>query len=424
MERLLNTIAYPGIALLLLCFVSTAGARIITVDDDAAADFNNIQAAIDAASNGDTVVVEEGTYFENINFRGKNIVLTSTDPNDPNVVAATIIDGQEKNAVATFNRGEDANCILEGFTITNGGMCGNLESAGIFCYNSSPTIRYNLITDNNWSGEWGGGIYCGGGSSPLIVQNTIKNNYSEFSGGIDCWDDSSPIITGNIIMHNRADSGMGAIHVAYSHPIIQNNLIALNSGAGIGIYASSSPTVIANNTIVDTSPSGYEYAGIRVYGSVAPIIRNCILWRNGDELKGCTATYSCVKGNDTDGKNNDDGDFNISTDPLFADSNSVDYHLKSQAGRWDANEGRWTIDEVTSPCIDAGDPMTAIGREPFPNGGRINMGAYGGTAEASKSYFGKPPCETIVAGDINGDCAVNFLDFHLMALRWLTNGNL
>jgi len=63
--------------------------------------------------------------------------------------------------------------------------------------------------------------------------------------------------------------------------------------------------------------------------------------------------------------------------------------------------------------------MTPIGPEPFPNGGIINMGVYGGTAEASKSYFGEPLCEVIVAGDINGDCEVNFLDFHLMALHWM-----
>jgi len=299
----------------------------------------SIQAAIDAASNGDTIVVEEGTYFENINFRGKNIVLTSTDPNDPKVVAATIIDGQEKNAVATFNTGEDANCVLEGLTITNGGMCGVLESAGIACYHSSPTIRFNLITDNTRDGEWGGGIYCGENSSPLIMQNIIKNNYSLFAGGIDCWD-SSPTIIGNKIVMNRADFGMGAISAAYSNLIIRNNLIALNSGAGIGIASSSLPTVIVNNTIVDTSPSGYEHGGVVVYVSVAPIIYNCIIWGNGDELKGCTATYSCVKDNDTDEENNDDGDFNISTDPLFADPNNNDYHLKSQAGRWNANEGR------------------------------------------------------------------------------------
>ena len=62
-----------------------------------------------------------------------------------------------------------------------------------------------------------------------------------------------------------------------------------------------------------------------------------------------------------------------------------DYHLKSQAGRWDTNSQSCAIDDVTGPCIDAGDPNTLIGNEPFPNGGFINMGVYGGTTEASKS---------------------------------------
>jgi hypothetical protein len=100
-----------------------------------------------------------------------------------------------------------------------------------------------------------------------------------------------------------------------------------------------------------------------------------------------------------------------------------DCHLKSQAGRWDPKTQSWVKDDVTSPCIDAGDPMSPIGLEPFPNGGRINMGAYGGTAEASKSYFGEPLCETIVAGDINGDCRVDFADFAILAEHWLEDGS-
>ena len=88
------------------------------------------------------------------------------------------------------------------------------------------------------------------------------------------------------------------------------------------------------------------------------------------------------------------------------------------------NTQTWITDDVTSPCIDAGDPMTPVGNEPFPNGGIINMGAYGGTAEASKSYFGTPPCQTIIAGDINGDCKVNLSDFALLALHWLARGGL
>ena len=127
---------------------------------------------------------------------------------------------------------------------------------------------------------------------------------------------------------------------------------------------------------------------------------------------------------------------NIDTNPLFVnpgywDPNGTpedanddfwiegDYHLKSQAGRWDPNTQSWVQDDVTSPCIDAGDPNSPIVNEPFPNGGYINMGAYGGTSEASKSYFGEPLCETIVEGDINGDCKVDELDWEIMLLHWL-----
>jgi len=100
-----------------------------------------------------------------------------------------------------------------------------------------------------------------------------------------------------------------------------------------------------------------------------------------------------------------------------------DYHLKSQGGRYDPASGSWIIDDVTSPCIDTGDPNSPIGDEPFPNGGIINMGAYGGTAEASKSYFGESLCETIIAGDINGDCKVDLKDLTLLSSHWLEDGN-
>jgi len=139
---------------------------------------------------------------------------------------------------------------------------------------------------------------------------------------------------------------------------------------------------------------------------------------------------------------------NIDADPCFADVGhwdpngtpadpnddfwiEGDYHLKSQSGRWtsassvepDPNSHSWVQDEVTSPCIDAGNPHSPIGLEQFPNGGRVNMGAFGGTAEASKSYFGEPVCEIIVAGDINGDCIVNFKDFVFIALHWLEDNS-
>jgi hypothetical protein len=150
-------------------------------------------------------------------------------------------------------------------------------------------------------------------------------------------------------------------------------------------------------------------------------LSNCILWNGGNEVfngdnSEIQITYSDVEGGWP-------GVGNIDTDPCFVGPNNGDYHLKSQGGRWDANGESWEQDVVSSPCIDAGCIKSPIGLEPFPNGGVINMGTYGGTAEASKSYFGEPVCETIVAGDINGDCEVNFLDFRLMALHWLENNN-
>jgi len=98
---------------------------------------------------------------------------------------------------------------------------------------------------------------------------------------------------------------------------------------------------------------------------------------------------------------------NIDDDPMFAnvgywadatDPNVVlkpdepratwidgDYHLQSQAGRWDSTVQAWVQDDVTSPCIDRGYPASPVGLEPVPNGDIVNMGAYGGTAQASKS---------------------------------------
>ena len=170
-----------------------------------------------------------------------------------------------------------------------------------------------------------------------------------------------------------------------------------------------------------------------------PELTNCILWGDsassvGNEIYnqtsgGCNPSipvisYSDIAGCGGSGAGWDDslgtdGGGNIDVDPLFGNSDANDSHLQSQAGRWDANSQGWVTDDVTSPCIDAGDWMSPVGFEPFPNGGRANMGAYGGTIEASKSYFGTEPCETIIAGDINQDFIVNFVDFAIMSLHWL-----
>ena len=122
------------------------------------------------------------------------------------------------------------------------------------------------------------------------------------------------------------------------------------------------------------------------YGIGGPTLTNCVLWGNGQEIYVystrdgglVTAFYCDIEGGWP-------GEGNIDADPLFADPDHGDYHLKSSAGRWDPVAGAWVVDAVASPCIDAGDPASSVGQEPQPHGGRINLGAYGGTSQASKS---------------------------------------
>jgi len=344
----------------------------------------------------------------------------------------------------------DATAILEGFTITGGNANGTYwphnVGGGMFnWYNSSPNVKdctfsensadylgggmYNVkisspnvnnctFTEN--SADWGGGM-CNYESSPTVTNCTFSGNSAEDYGGGMCNYENSPTVTNCTFSGNSADYG-GGMYNYYSSPSVTNCTFSANSadyGGGMYNEYHSSPTV-TNCTMADNNAPNGPAVACDYYEQSHPsavTIHNSIIWNGlnwlwNNDNSTITVTYSDVQGGWP-------GTGNIDADPCFADPNIGDYHLKSQAGRWDANEGRWTKDEVTSPCIDAGDPASPIGFEPFPNGGIINMGAYGGTEEASKSYFGQPPCETIVAGDINGDCIVNLKDFAIVALHWL-----
>jgi len=585
--------------ILLLTATTNTTARTICVDDDGPADFNNIQAAINDSNDGDVIVVADGTYYENINFKGKNITLKSTDPTNPDIIDATIVDAQQKGSVVTFYGTEDSSCILSGFTLTGGytnghggGVCGNGMRAGISncnitrnsayrrgggLFDCDGSITYCTITKNvvtspattegaglhscdglisnctisdNSSGSFlesgfGGGLYkCHG----QIVNCTISGNVAGGNGG-GLYDCDGPVIGCTIISnkaeHYRFQSGGGGLYRCdgnISRCIIRDNraeesgggfydcrgqitncLITANKvrnfrGGGLSLLGGSiSNCVITFNSANEDGGGLYGYSinisnciisgnstnknggGLCVngYGSISnctvtgnkssngggiyckggnSTVANCILWNNKaaeaneiyldfyiicGEFGTCfkvpslvTVMYSDVQGGTVGVHIESDCTLtwamsNIDKDPCFAepgywDPNGTpeninddfwvdgDYHLKSQAGRWEPSEnpksefrnpksaeGSWVKDEVTSPCIDAGDPASPVGLEPFPNGGIINMGAYGGTAEASKSYFGEPVCETIVAGDINGDCRVDFKDFALLAYHWL-----
>jgi len=468
-----------------------------------------IQSAINTSRDGDTIIIERGIYTgqgnRNIDFLGKAITVKSTEPNDPNVVAATIIDCEQESRAVNFNHSEGPDSVLSGLTIKNG----SAEYAGAFyIWDASPTIMHCVITGNSCiqSDKHGGAFYIRN-SSCIITDCEISNNKATSTGGgIFCYN-SSPVITNCRFFHCTARNGGGAIsiwsqsNVVISKCIITNNRVTFRSGGAINCR--DSELSLSNCVIADNSANG-DGGGLLLYGSDSTIT-NCTITGNSGGWKGGAIFFSLGTANITNciirsntcsqapeiaiyswsgiivdrgpaytnpedhmsvfalsyntltmpmtGEDSvfvyGDPDFlslqwgpgNIDSDPGFVspgcwDPNGTpddpnddfwvdgDYHLKSQGGRWDPISQSWVQDEVTSPCIDAGDPSSPIGFEPFPNGGIINIGARGGTAEASKSYFGEPVCETIVAGDINGDCKVDFADFLIMAFHWLEDKNL
>ena len=126
----------------LFSFVTYTSAVEVNVPND----YFIIQDAIDNANRGDVIIIGPGTYYENINFMGKDITVRSTDPNDPDIVAATIIDGNQQDSVVIFNSGEESNTVLSGITIQNGKVEHRGEGPGIRCDSSSPKIgKCNII---------------------------------------------------------------------------------------------------------------------------------------------------------------------------------------------------------------------------------------------------------------------------------------
>lgn len=184
----------------------------IIVDTTGTGNYLTIQEGIDAAIDGDTVLVHPATYTENITFTGKNIIVSSLYliSHDTSYISQTIIDGNQNGSVVTFVNGEDTTAVLIGFTITNGT---NTGGGGIFCNASSPKLEYLVITGN--TGNVGGGILC-------IQSNTSMQNltfYGNSGNGIAC--NSSNISLVNCILWNDYPDEIifysGSLSVIYSN---------------------------------------------------------------------------------------------------------------------------------------------------------------------------------------------------------------
>jgi hypothetical protein len=341
-----------GIMFVLAAMVALAATAMGTVRY-VPGEYPTIQAGIDAAVDGDTVLVADGTYTRkgnrDIDFLGKAILVASE--NGPEV---TIIDCQgsepDPHRGFYFHSGEDSTSVLHGFTITRGYVTG--DGGAIYCYYSSPTIEGNMITGNSavaYSGE-GAGIYCWY-SSPLIKGNIIEMNYASYGGGGICCSGSTSTSTieANTIAGNTAEDG-GGIHCRnLCAPSINGNLIIENivNDRGGGIFCHHSWPTINCNTIV-WNRAYYKGAAISSHESASPTVSNSIIWYNGGKnihvsiWASISITYSDIYGGW-------EGEGNIDADPLFVTGPFGDYYL-SQA----------PCQQDLSPCVDAGDPSSSV----------------------------------------------------------------
>ena len=432
-------------AMLLLLFSTCSLAGVNRVPSD----YPTIQSAIDASMDGDTVLVAPGTYTgdgnRDIDFKGKAITVKSEEGPQTCIIDCQGSEDEQHRGFY-FHSDEDTNSVVEGFTVTYGYYTDNM-GGGIYCDASSPLIKNCIVAENTaWLGGGiacdssnaviinciiisnrarlgtGGGIFCIYGS-PHILDCLITDNTADVAGGVGIGrigDRSSLLTMTNCFITGNKAKGSGGGMYCNGEITITNCFIIGNKAKGSGGIECSGKITLLNCTI-SGNRTDYNGGGGGIQFSSAGKVSNSIIYGNiaprdeGKEIYlgpygagGCDPdlikiTHSVV-GNDPNAINIPrclSGEW-LYADPLFANpgywnSNRTpddpnddfwvdgDYHLKSQYGRWYPNTESWVVDDVTSPCIDAGDPNSPVGDEPEPNGGRINMGAYGGTAEASKS---------------------------------------
>jgi len=427
-------------------------------------EYSTIQAAINAASNGDVVIVAPGTYTgdgnRDIDFLGKAITVRSTDPNDPCIVVATIIDCNgsqyDPNRGFYFHNGESSNSILDGFTITKGygpyGSDGQNISipvgGGIYCYYSSPTIKNCIITGNNTTYDPnhgngpGGGISCvysnasiinckiigntvgygyGGGiygyHSNISITNCVISGNSATQGCGIYFESGAPVIYGCSINNNSSIAGgRGSLYFkGGASPTITNCLITANTAypGGICCWLGGGGATISNCTIVNNTPA--PWGGAIYWASPATVtVTNCICRGNHGTYSpgGLREIYENITVSYTNIQDNSDptdwkyvaGIENIDAEPCFVTGPMGDYYLSQTIAGQTTN----------SPCVDTGSDTAenlnmnslTTRTDGVPDTGVVNMG------------YHYPTSIVVLSSDLDRNYFVDFFDYALMSLNW------
>ncbi|MHC4575248.1 MAG: right-handed parallel beta-helix repeat-containing protein [Planctomycetota bacterium] len=352
-----------------ICFVFLSASSAIAAFRYVPQGYDTIQEAVNACDDFDTVVLEPYTYSgagnRSIDCNDKKITVRSIDPDNPQVVQGTVIDCEGAAHAFVFMRGEDANTVIAGLTITGGsGMMGG----AIFCNNSSPSITKCIIVGNTATYRGGGLASTNGGSHPSITYCRIKENSGRYGGGGVYCGGGAPRIQGCIISGNSTLFRGGAIYSRYAgEPVVANCTISGNaaSDSAGGIYCSDGSNLTLSNTILwgNTAPSAKEL----IAGNSSAVTSVGVSYCDVEDPEhsvgwdsGCTVNWY--------------GE-NIDGDPCFVDMGYLDPVTKTRVG------GDYHLLPV-SPCINAGDPTfaaapgeTDIDGNPRVSGASVDIGA-------------------------------------------------
>ncbi len=393
-----------------------------------------IQAGIDAAVNGDIVLIASGTYNEAINFNGKSITVRSATGNPADVT----INGTGNFHVVQCISGEDPNTVLQGVTITGGNANGGVtNSFGVGMYNegSSPTVT-NCVFSGNIATVSGGGMF-NARSSPTVTNCNFSGNQAILGGGMYNID-SFLIVTNCVFSGNTANQDGGGIFNNNSSSVITNcvfdgNIANVNAG---GIYFQNLAgldgiTMTINNSTFVNNVSGGSGGGLLATGGTTHTVNSSIFWQNSDS-GGMDPSAQIHVNSGTVEVNYSNvmggwlglGTSNINADPLFVDADGPD----DNPATFTDNNVRLS---VSSPCIDAGDssavplegvidldgsprqlddPFTVDTGVGFPT---VDMGAY--------EFDFSISCQLMNKGDLNCDGIINVFDLAIMSANWLVS---
>ena len=315
------------------------------------------------------------------------------------VLYARYATGTLDRCVLSVNKGNPVNTSGE-LAFTDCTFRGNLAYGyGGGIYLSGDSRLYRCVFVGNQATQGGSAVAIVGGGAVLIAcdfwDNRITSSVNFGDGGCVLMAGSDPSLIGCCFHGNASTPYGGAILVASGDAAIRNCTFSRNRAVERGgvLYTRSDGVVSIVNSVFweNEAPEG---STIAIKRSPATVSVSYSLLEDGQAgiSPGANGILNWGSGNiDADPRFADPAYWDVNgtpddpNDDFFVEG---DYHLRSQAGRWDPVSAGWIQDDVTSPCIDGGDPNSAVAFEPYPNGGLVNMGAYGGTVEASKSDSG------------------------------------